>query len=91
MQHCKTAVRSRASGPLGPIVWDANGVLYGTASLGGADGLGGVFKILTNGGGFTVLHEFSATGSDGRQPEAGLAFGGDGYLYGVTRFGGGST
>jgi uncharacterized repeat protein (TIGR03803 family) len=77
--------------PKGALIQDTNGVLYGTASLGGADGFGGVFKILTNGGGFAVLHEFSATGSDGRQPEAGMALGGDGYLYGVTRFGGGSV
>ncbi len=77
--------------PKGALIQDTNGVLYGTASLGGADGFGGVFQILTNGGGFTVMHEFSAIGGDGRQPEAGLAFGGDGYLYGVTRFGGGSV
>jgi uncharacterized repeat protein (TIGR03803 family) len=89
----KTFVSSGASlrTPKGALIQDTNGVLYGSASLGGADGFGGIFKILANGGGFTVLHEFSATGSAGRQPEAGLAFGGDGYLYGVTRFGGGSV
>jgi uncharacterized repeat protein (TIGR03803 family) len=77
--------------PKGSLIQDTNGVLYGTASLGGADGFGGLFKILTNGAGFTVMHEFTATGGDGRQPEAGLAFGGDGYLYGVTRYGGGAV
>jgi uncharacterized repeat protein (TIGR03803 family) len=77
--------------PKGALIQDTNGVLYGTASLGGAGGFGGLFKIQTNGGGYTVMHEFSATGGDGRQPEAGLAFGGDSYLYGVTRFGGGAV
>ena len=77
--------------PKGALIQDANGMLYGTASLGGTDGFGGVFTLQTNGGGFTVMHVFSASGGDGRQPEAGLAFGDDGYLYGVTRFGGGSV
>ncbi|HET9693370.1 MAG TPA: choice-of-anchor tandem repeat GloVer-containing protein, partial [Steroidobacteraceae bacterium] len=72
--------------------------LYGTASLGGANGRGTVFRIGSDGSGFQVLHTFSATtadtttgqleNTDGALPQAGLVDGGDGYFYGVTTVGG---
>jgi uncharacterized repeat protein (TIGR03803 family) len=75
--------------PRGALAQGADGTLYGTTTAGGSNGFGGIFKLQTNGTGFQVLREFSSTGGDGRAPEAGLTFGSDGLLYGVTRFGGG--
>jgi uncharacterized repeat protein (TIGR03803 family) len=62
--------------------------LYGTTLLGGTTGSGTVFKINTDGGGFTTLYNFNGA-SDGAQPYAGLVFSG-GTLYGVTYAGGSS-
>jgi uncharacterized repeat protein (TIGR03803 family) len=75
--------------PQGALLQSATGTLFGTAADGGGSGFGGVFSLEPDGTGFQVLHEFSSAGGDGRVPVAGLAFGGDGNLYGVTQFGGG--
>ncbi len=76
--------------PQGALLQGTDDFLYGTAAAGGVDGFGGVFKVSTNGTGYQVLHEFSATGADGRAPVAGLTHGPDGMLYGMTQSGGGS-
>jgi uncharacterized repeat protein (TIGR03803 family) len=69
-----------------------DGSLYGTTSFGGftgnspADpGLGTVFRITTNGA-FTPLVLFQ--GTNGSNPQAPLALGSDGNLYGTTAQGG---
>ncbi len=76
----------------------AGNTLYGTASGGGSDGNGTVFKVRADGTGFTTLHSFSATvgsypnpltNSDGANPYAGLILW-DGTLYGTTSAGGNS-
>jgi uncharacterized repeat protein (TIGR03803 family) len=68
-------------------------ILYGTASGGGTSGNGTVFKVNTNGTGFTTLHSFTAgasdpsngyTNSDGASPDAGLILSGN-TLFGTTR------
>lgn len=63
------------------------GVLYGTANDGGDSGFGTVFKLNTDGAGFTVLKQFN--GSDGAVPEGKVSVS-DGVLYGTT-FRGGSS
>ncbi|HET7203889.1 MAG TPA: choice-of-anchor tandem repeat GloVer-containing protein [Steroidobacteraceae bacterium] len=83
--------------PRGQLV-QVGDVLYGTTSLGGANGRGTVFRIGVDGSGFEVLYEFSATtndettsqpeNTDGAIPLAGLVDGNDGFLYGVTSVGG---
>jgi uncharacterized repeat protein (TIGR03803 family) len=70
--------------------------LYGTATRGGLYGSGSIFKINSDGTGFTNLHNFSAsapnenqigTNSDGALPMSGLTSAGD-RLYGTAESGG---
>jgi MYXO-CTERM domain-containing protein len=77
--------------PTGQLLQDADGVLYGTASSGGNNGRGTVFRINADGTGFQVLHHFSAAvftdgvakNADGTLPFGGLVDGNDGFLYGM--------
>ncbi len=64
----------------------SNGMLYGTTEIGGANQVGAVFQITTQGV-ETVLYSFAGR-ADGRNPYAGL-LPVDGVLYGSTAFGGG--
>src|SRR5262249_52799236 len=57
-------------------------VLYGTTSSGGTSGAGTVFKLNTDGTGYTVLYSFTG-GSDGGDPFAGVTLSGS-VLYGIT-------
>lgn len=65
----------------------SGGTLYGTTYDGGSNHLGTVFKLNTNGTGFTVLKHFPYSLSDGQRPCAGLVLSG-GTLYGTTLYGG---
>ncbi|HSB69072.1 MAG TPA: choice-of-anchor tandem repeat GloVer-containing protein [Candidatus Methylomirabilis sp.] len=72
------------------LLMGADGNFYGTTSLGGANDLGGVFK-LTPTGTLTTLYSFTGQ-TDGvyPAPSAGLIRGSDGNFYGTTSNGGGS-
>jgi len=77
--------------PVGDVVVGSDGVLYGTTSLGGAYNVGTVFSVTppTSSGDAwteTVLYSFPG-GSDGVNPEVGLAISGS-VLYGTTLTGG---
>jgi uncharacterized repeat protein (TIGR03803 family) len=78
--------------PVGGLVRDAAGNLYGTTEYGGGgtcftgDGCGTVFKVDTTGK-ETVLHSFTG-GADGAFPLAGLILDAAGKLYGTTEYGG---
>ncbi|HWU54868.1 MAG TPA: choice-of-anchor tandem repeat GloVer-containing protein [Rhizomicrobium sp.] len=72
--------------PLGTLVRDATGNLYGTASLGGANNSGTIFKLAPNGV-FTVLYSFPALAGS---PQGGLVLDPSGNLYGTTKKGGAS-
>jgi uncharacterized repeat protein (TIGR03803 family) len=65
----------------------AGGVIYGATETGGAANLGVVFKMNTDGTGFTLLHSFAGGTGDGLSPAGGLTLVG-GTLYGMTSFGG---
>jgi uncharacterized repeat protein (TIGR03803 family) len=71
--------------PVGPLVQDAKGYLYGTTWSGGSSDLGVVFKLTTKGV-ITVLHNFN--GTNGGQPLAGLVLATDGNFYGGTTISG---
>jgi uncharacterized repeat protein (TIGR03803 family) len=74
------------STPLAPLIQAIDGNLYGTASAGGASGMGTVFTV-TPAGSFAPLHAF-AGGTDGANPRAALLQTADGNLYGTTQYGG---
>ena len=72
----------------------AGNILFGTASSGGIAGNGSVFRVNTDGTGFTNLHSFTtysagfpATNSDGYYPQAGLVLFSN-ALFGTAVYGG---
>ncbi len=82
--------------PLGNLIFDKKGNLFGTTSQGGGynrncyqDSCGTVFELSPGSNGAwseSVLHRFN--GTDGEQPSSGLIFDADGNLYGTTYIGG---
>jgi uncharacterized repeat protein (TIGR03803 family) len=71
--------------PQGGLILSGS-TLYGTTYVGGAATNGGtVFKINTDGTGYSILHSF--TNLDGVQPQGALVLGGT-ILYGITHYGG---
>ncbi|HET7453770.1 MAG TPA: choice-of-anchor tandem repeat GloVer-containing protein [Thermoanaerobaculia bacterium] len=84
-------------GPVGTLVIDTGGILYGTTEKGGAGGSGTVFSLSPGESGFvlTTLHAFSSTSSgvnaDGAQPGAPLLLDELGTLFGTTQLGGPSA
>lgn len=76
--------------PLGGVVRDKLGNLYGTTSTGGAYGYGAVYELKVSGGHWTesILYNFTG-GSDGGTPYAGVIIDNAGNLYGGTVSGGG--
>ena len=83
--------------PLGGLVMDASGNLYGTTFAGGnfscgfQSKCGTVFELSpSGGGGWTIqkLHDFQDNNQDGYSPHAGLTFDSAGNLYGTTTYGG---
>jgi uncharacterized repeat protein (TIGR03803 family) len=81
--------------PVAGLILSGN-TLYGTAGQGGRGGNGTVFRINTDGTGFTNLYSFTAfpsgyfTNSDGSYPYAGLILSGN-TLYGTAVYGGSSA
>lgn len=76
--------------PLGGLVIDASGNLYGTTSFGGGvgcksnQGCGTAFELSPQSGSWTetLLHRFG--GTDGEEPSGYLVFGASGDLFGAT-------
>jgi uncharacterized repeat protein (TIGR03803 family) len=75
--------------PDASLIMDGSGNLFGTASVGGADGFGTVFKV-TPTGTETTLHSFTS-GSDGAFPHDGLIADASGNLYGTASEGGNAS
>jgi uncharacterized repeat protein (TIGR03803 family) len=75
--------------PLGTLVFDNAGNLYGTAVRGGSHGVGVVFELSPHSGAWkeTVLYTFAGL-ADGAGPSAGVIFDTAGNLYGTTVGGG---
>lgn len=76
--------------PLGSLVFDSSGNLYGTLSSFGP-GVGSAFSLSPAAGGwtFTLLYAFAEfSNQDGYSPYAGMVFDAAGNLYGTTSGGG---
>jgi uncharacterized repeat protein (TIGR03803 family) len=78
------------SNPLGALVFDDDGRLYGTTSSGGVQNQGAVFRLTRSGNTWTetTLHSFDPASGDGAAPYSDLIFDSVGNLYGTTREGG---
>jgi len=74
--------------PLGDLVWDKKGNLYGTAEAGGAGYNDGTVYKLSSSRTLTVLHRFTGYPKDGSNPAVGLTRDAKGNLYGNTCWGG---
>jgi len=83
--------------PTGALVAGADNYFYGTASAGGANGNGTLFRVRFDGTGFQTLFVFPElvtnsaglpTNVEGASPVAGMTDGGDGRLYGTSNLGG---
>src|SRR5204863_8871854 len=87
-----TGANNDGSAPWTDLVLSGN-TLYGTASRGGGANSGTIYKVNTDGTGFTTLHSFSAldavgqTNNDGAFPLGALMLSGN-TLYGTTYRGG---
>ena len=88
---------SNGAYPIGGLIIDASGNLYGTATLGGGGyvdgevfGDGTVFEIARTAGGYASTPIVLATfnGTNGYQPYGNLLADANGNLYGATAFGG---
>ena len=71
--------------PQSSLVLSTN-TLYGTTSGGGTNGVGTVFKVNTDGTGFTNIYTFGGVSTDGNSPVAGLTLSGR-TLYGTSSSG----
>jgi uncharacterized repeat protein (TIGR03803 family) len=79
--HSFAGGASDGSTPLGSLTLSGS-TLYGMTESGGASDFGTVFKLNTDGTGFSLLHSF-AGGSNGRNPQGSLTLSGS-TLYGMT-------
>ena len=76
--------------PMGGVVADAAGALYGSTLLGGNEDLGTVFKLVPTPSGYeqSTIYQFPS-GSAGEQPQGGVIVDRAGAVYGTAMWGGG--
>jgi hypothetical protein len=75
--------------PLGGVIMDGSGNLYGTTEEGGTNGWGAVFELVNSSGNYSETVLWSSTRSGGESPyRAGVIMDTSGNLYGTTGGGG---
>src|SRR5208337_1432896 len=72
--------------PMGQLIMDASGNLYGTTEAGGSSNQGGIFELSHGSSSIAYLSSFN--GTDGAAPMAGLTMDSSGDLYGTSSSGG---
>jgi uncharacterized repeat protein (TIGR03803 family) len=80
--------------PMGGVVFDHAGNLYGTTNQGGLMGLGTIFELIPGANGRwteKTIHSFTGYPNDGASPGAGLVMDEAGNFYGTTEKGGSGT
>jgi len=77
---------THGSQPMGKLVMDSSGNIFGTTRIGGANSDGTVFEIVSGSGSITVLASFA--GANGSNPRGGVALDGSGNIYGTASSGG---
>jgi uncharacterized repeat protein (TIGR03803 family) len=95
---CSVPNCADGANPVGSLVRDSAGNLYGVTVNGGehnncidSGGCGVVFELTPNSGGTwteTVLHSFTGAEDDGENPASGLVLDSTGNLYGTTQYSG---
>jgi len=91
--HSFSGTNGDGAFPVGDLILDQQGTLYGTTESGGdpscfgGAGCGTVFKM-SKGGHLLITYRFKPTGGDGQFPEASLIRDAVGNLYGTTYQGG---
>lgn len=86
--HSFAGGRTDGSAPLGGLIANSAGNLFGTTYTGGAHNFGTVFKIPAAGGSLTILHSFKGPPSEGSGPSGTLVMDHAGNIYGTTYSGG---
>ena len=66
------------------LLLGGDGTLHGVTTTGGPGNGGTVFRVRPDGTGFQLVHFFASNGAEGKVPQATLAEGPGGVLYGAT-------
>jgi uncharacterized repeat protein (TIGR03803 family) len=74
--------------PLGGVVFDSQGNLYGTTSSGGSLGYGTIYKLSPTANGWTETGVYPFNGANGANPNATLTVDSADNVYGTAGFGG---
>ena len=85
--HSFSASSSDGRAPIGAVTVSGP-MMFGLTQQGGSAGNGTLFKMNTDGTGFSLLHSFGSTANDGQLPRGALTPSGN-TLFGMTQHGGG--
>jgi uncharacterized repeat protein (TIGR03803 family) len=94
LYNFKGGKKEDGNSPNSSLIFDSDGVLYGTTEYGGTSDYGTVFKLTPPAGRQsqwteTLLYNFKGEKrEDGNSPNSSLIFDSDGALYGTTEYGG---